>query len=382
MHGDKRRWEISTQLPVRYEIIETSPLLAPDNPELLMQPEESSRSATRLVVLDDSIEALYGHRIRDYLRTRGVDHRILVLPGLESNKNMASVQLVLTALNEVQAARRDNPPIAIGGGVMLDVVGLAASLYRRGIPYVRVPTTLLGMVDVGVAAKTGVNYEGFRNRLGTYSPPPITLIDKSFLTTLPERQVRNGLGEILKMGMIKDARLFSLLERHGQDLVRERLQDGVADEVISRSIQGMAEELEPNLWEKHLKRAVDYGHSFSPLIEMSVIPELLHGEAVALDCLYSAYIALNRSLITEEDVRRVLTTMSRIGLPAFHPLFGDPVMLRKALDDTMRHRNGDQNLPVMPHIGDACFINDLTDAEIAKAAEQMSLSSRELATHA
>ncbi|RLU81754.1 2-epi-5-epi-valiolone synthase [Streptomyces griseocarneus] len=378
MYSDRRRWEISTQLPVRYEIIETSPLLSPDNPDLLMQPEESSRPATRLVVLDDSIESLYGSRVRDYLRAHDVDHRILVLPGLERNKNMSSVHQVLTALNEVQAARRNNPPIAIGGGVLLDVVGLAAGLYRRGIPYVRVPTTLLGMVDVGVAAKTGVNYEGFRNRLGTYSPPPFTLIDKSFLTTLPERQLRNGLGEILKMGLIKDARLFSLLERHGAELVEGRFQSGVADEVIGRSIQGMAEELEPNLWEKHLKRAVDHGHSFSPLIEMSVIPELLHGEAVALDCLYSAFIALDRSFIAEEDVRRVLHTMRSIGLPTFHPLFGDPTMLRKALDDTVRHRNGDQNLPVMTRVGEARFINDLTDAEIARAAERMSFFSREL----
>lgn len=285
---------------------------------------------------------------------------------------MASVYRVLSALNEVGASRRSNPPIAIGGGVMLDVVGLAASLFRRGIPYVRVPTTLLGMVDVGVAAKTGVNYEGFRNRLGSYTPPPRTLIDKTFLTTLPERQIRNGLGEILKMGMIKDVRLFELLEAHGPDLVAGNFQDGeVADEVIARSIQGMVEELEPNLWEKYLKRAVDYGHSFSPLIEMTVIPELLHGEAVALDCLYSAFIALHRGFIDETDVRRVVRSARRIGLPTFHPLFADPEILGKSLQDTIRHRNGDQNLPVLSRIGATRFLNDLNDEEIAKAAGAM-----------
>jgi len=219
----------------------------------------------------------------------------LVLFVSERNKSMDLVFRVLSELNHLGTSRRSDPPIAVGGGVLLDIVGLAASLYRRGIPYVRVPTTLVAQVDVSVAAKTGVNYEGYRNRLGSYSPPPLTLIDKSFLKTLGTREICNGLGEILKLALIKDAGLFELLEENGADLVADKLQgSGVPDIVIRRAIQGMVEELEPNLWERNLRRVVDYGHSFSPLIEMKALPELMHGEAVTLDCVFSAILGYGR----------------------------------------------------------------------------------------
>lgn len=366
------RWQIRTHLPVSYDSVESLDLLNPDNPNLLTTPGAPPSSKTRLVILDAAIDRLYGHQVRDYFQAWGVEYQLLVLPGDEQNKDMDAVLRIATALNEVGTSRRSDPPIAIGGGVVLDVVGLAASLYRRGIPYIRVPTTLLALVYVGVAAKTGVNYDGFRNRLGSYSPPPHTLIDKTFLQTLPTRQIRNGLGEIFKMALIKDAELFRLLEDHGDDLVQSHLQDGsVGDRVIRHAIQGMVEELEPNLWETYLKRAVDYGHSFSPLIEMKALPELLHGEAVALDCLFSAVLAVQRGFINEDDFKRVVRTAELLGLPLHHELFTDPDTLQEALEDTIRHRNGEQNLPLRSRIGAARFINDLTNAEIRAAAHTM-----------
>lgn len=366
------RWQVATQLPVQYEIVESPELLRPGNFDLLILPDGSLSTKRRLVILDDTVDRLYGDRIRHYFDAAGADHQIMVLPGLEKNKDMASVFRVVTALNELGASRRGDPPIAIGGGVMLDVVGLAACLYRRGIPYIRVPTTLLALVDVGVAAKTGVNYEGFRNRLGSYSPPPRTLIDKTFLQSLPARHLRNGMGEILKMALIKDRALFELLERHGAELVDTRMQQSqVSDQVIRLAIQGMIEELEPNLWETYLKRAVDYGHSFSPLIEMTALPELLHGEAVTLDCVFSAVLSWQRGYITDSELERVVATAEHLGLPVHHPLFTDTDLLLRSLEDTVRHRNGDQNLPVMSRIGAARFINDLTPAEVSKAAATM-----------
>lgn len=367
-----RQWKIDTHLPVAYDIVETPRLLDPDNPELSTTPDGTTSQRARLVVLDDAVERIYGEEVRRYFDKRGVECRVLVMPGNEQSKTLDNALLVATALNELGASRRADPPIAIGGGVLLDVVGLAAALYRRGIPYIRVPTTLLAVVDVSVAAKTGVNYEGFRNRLGTYSPPPRTLIDTSFIASLPERHVTNGLGEILKMAVIKDAALFELLEMHAAELVAARFQRvSCADEVISRSIHGMAEELEGNLWEKNLRRAVDYGHSFSPLIEMKALPELLHGEAVALDCIFSAVLALHRGYITDDDVVRIVETARRSKLPTFHRLFGDVDLLQAALADTVKHRNGSQNLPLLDGIGATRFVDDVTPTEISKAAEAM-----------
>ncbi|MEV7597071.1 sedoheptulose 7-phosphate cyclase [Kitasatospora sp. NPDC089797] len=373
------RWTIRTQLPVAYEIIETPGLLDPANPELLRLPGGATGRQSRLVVLDHSIDDLYGGRIREYFDANDAPVTYLSMPGDEESKSIGNVLDVVTKLNEVGTNRLSSPPIVIGGGVLADVVGLAASLYRRGIPYIRVPTTLLGQVDVSVAAKTGVNFGGYRNRLGSYSPPPRTLIDREFLATVPHRQIRNGMGEIFKMALIKDLRLFELLEEYGAELVEARFQEtavvrpptGIADEVIGRAIAGMAEELQPNLWEKDLRRSVDYGHSFSPLVEMRALPELLHGEAVAMDCVFSAVLAAQRGLIGAGDLERITAAALRLGLAPSHPLFCDTELLTEALADTVRHRDGKQNLPVLTRIGAVTFLNDLTGAEITAAAGYM-----------
>ncbi|WP_444545626.1 sedoheptulose 7-phosphate cyclase [Streptomyces lucensis] len=305
----------------------------------------------------------------------------LTLPGSEENKSIERVLEVVNKLNDVGTNRLSSPPIVIGGGVVADVVGLAASLYRRGIPFVRVPTTLLGQVDVSVAAKSGINYGGYRNRLGAYTPPPRTLIDRGFLATVPDRQLRNGMGEIFKMALIKDLRLFELLEEYGPELIATRFQDPdststslpgtVADEVIGRAIAGMAEELQPNLWEKDLQRSVDYGHSFSPLVEMRALPELLHGEAVAMDCVFSALIAAGRGLIGSAQLERIVAVARRMGLEPSHPLFCDVALVLDGLADTVRHRDGRQNLPMLTGIGQVCFLNDVTENEIERACAGM-----------
>lgn len=368
----KFRWRISTEMPISYEIVETFDLLNPENREMLLLPYGDESRSCRLVVVDENVERIYGAAIRRYFERNEVEIQLLVLPSGEQHKEMDLVLEVLSSLNKVRALRRGAPPIAIGGGVLSDIVGLAAALYRRGIPYVRVPTTLLGQVDVSVAAKTGVNFEGYRNRLGSYSPPPRTLIDRSFLRSLDRRNLGNGMGEILKMALIKDAELFRLLEQHGADLIRHHFQFGeVADEVIRRSIQGMAEELEWNLWERNLQRSVDYGHSFSPLVEMRALPQLLHGEAVTLDCVFSAILAEQRGLLTEADIDRIVTVATSLDLPVSHPYFCDAELLAEALADTVRHRNGNQNLPVLSQIGAVVFLNDVRPAELAAAARRM-----------
>ncbi len=362
----KPYWVIETVLPVRYEILEVDNLLDPRNPELRQFCDGGDEQT--VVVIDQSIESLYGESIRAYFSAHGVSCSFLSIQSAEEVKSLELVERVASALNSAGTRRAGNPPIAIGGGVMLDVVGLAASLFRRGIPYVRVPTTLLGQVDVSVAAKTGVNFEGYRNRLGSYGPPPRTLIDRAFLATLPERHIRNGLGEIFKMALIKDVELFELLENFGPDLVETKFAHAAGHDVIGRAIKGMVDELAPNLWEKELQRAVDYGHSFSPLVEMRALPDLLHGEAVTLDCLFSAVLSWQRGLLSRESVLRAMRVAHALGLPVTHPLFLDVNLLVEALADTQRHRDGNQNLPVMTEIGRYAFLNDVTRDELAAAS--------------
>merc|ERR1712023_224363 len=169
-----------------------------------------------------------------YFEHHGVQMRLLVLPTTEENKDMDMVLTIAEAIHELGIDRRLDPVIAIGGGVCMDIVGFAASIYRRRTPYVRVPTTLMGYVDASVGAKSGVNFEtksdGWRkNKLGCYLPPALAILDRTFLSTLDSRQLANGAAEIMKMAIVKDAELFYLLERHGPELIASKFQS-LADE--------------------------------------------------------------------------------------------------------------------------------------------------------
>lgn len=379
MNTTRKRWTMRAAKEVTYDIVVTSEIFDPGNPELGMLPCGQESGGTRLVVMDETVDALFGDRIRKYFTQNDIDVEYLTLPGGDENKTVEAFLKVASKLTEVGTSRVGTPPIAIGGGVLQDVVGMAASLYRRGIPYVRVPTTLLGQIDGSVSAKNGVNYEGCRNRLGTFAPPPRTLIDRGLIATLPERQISSGLGEALKMALIKDARLFELLEEYGPHLVTDRLQDSGTEpgdpqpglEVIHRAISGMAEELQKNLWETDLKRIVDYGHTFSPIVEMRALPELHHGEAVAMDCVFSAVLAVNRGMLAPRQLARIVDTTRRMGLAASHPMFADATVMKQALADTMRHRDNHQYLTLLTDIGETVFVDDLTEAEIDRAAEVM-----------
>lgn len=373
------RWTMTATKEVSYEIVETADLFNPQNPELALQPGGRGSSAARLVVMDGAVDELFGTQIRTYFRANSIAADYLLLPSGDENKTMDNVLRVASRLNEIGTSRIGSAPIGIGGGVLQDIVGMAASLYRRGLPYVRVPTTLLGQIDGSVSAKTGVNYEGFRNRLGTFAPPPRTLIDRGLIATLPTGQISSGLGEALKMALIKDVRLFGLLEAHGPQLVAERLQDpgfeGVGtppgQEVMRRAISGMAEELQKNLWEDDLRRIVDYGHTFSPIVEMRALPELLHGEAVAMDCVFCGILAANRGLLSRTDLDRIVATTRGLGLAPTHPLFADADLLIEGFADTVRHRGGQQHLALLSGIGQTVFVYDLADDEIARAADEM-----------
>lgn len=191
-----------------YRVIQCKNILDPRNEALLwghLGDEElkgtidTSKPAKRFVVIDETVNHLYGSQITQYFEDREVVHKILPLPSTEENKCLDLVTKILEEVHEFGIDRRTEPIIAIGGGVCLDVVGLAASLYRRRTPYIRVPTTLLAYVDASVGAKTGINFAGGKNKLGSYVPPVATLLDRSFFQTLPQRQISNGMAEMLKV---------------------------------------------------------------------------------------------------------------------------------------------------------------------------------------
>ncbi|MFI9175639.1 sedoheptulose 7-phosphate cyclase [Streptomyces lincolnensis] len=362
-------WRVQSREPVGYDVHVVRGLLDPANPALARACGADGQTPTRcLVVVDDKVHTLYGDRVRAYLDAWRVESFWKVLPGDEAAKELESAVEVTEAMTAMGLLRRTEKIVAIGGGVVLDVAGFAASLYRRGVPYVRVPTTLLGQIDAGIGVKTGVNHGTHKNRLGTYYAPETALMDPEFLATVEPRHIVNGLAEIIKMALVKDATLFGLLEATVTGAGPQSLAAGgpVATEVISRSIAGMLDELEPNLWEQVLERSVDYGHTFSPSLELRADPPLLHGEAVAVDMAICVALAHHRGLLSAEDADRALRLMHTAGLPLTHPVFTTD-LLEEALRDAVKHRDGLQRMPLTDGIGRVRFVNDLTRDELDRA---------------
>jgi 3-dehydroquinate synthetase len=372
-HQDRDgNWVLATELPVSFTIKNSPGIFSIGNEDVL---GFGSRPGRRLIAIDQNLCATYLPEITAYFRHYKVEYKIVPMTVSEETKDLNNLLFLLNEMEQFGIMRRDEPLIAVGGGVLLDIAGLAANLYRRGVPYIKVPTTLVGLVDASVGAKVGINFQNRRNRLGTYYPPIAAFLDKAFLATLAPIEISSGMGEILKMAVVKDYSLFELLEKHGASLYGKKF-SGVAcaDDVINKATKGMKDELQTNLWEKNLARMVDFGHSFSPIIEMRSIHDprntpLTHGQAVALDVILSCVISQQRKMLSYSDLMRVVTSAQSMGLPTYHPLFTDPLLLLEALKDTMKHRNGAQNLPVPKKIGQSIFVNDLSYDEIKAAAQ-------------
>ncbi|MEW2620826.1 sedoheptulose 7-phosphate cyclase [Streptomyces sp. NPDC048106] len=374
--GGSPAWTVEAVRQVRYHVVSSTGLFEPGNTALLNGcPEAPLRPGDRrLVVIDQNVDALYGAQVRAFFHAHGVDVMVVALRADESVKQWDAVSRVVDAMNDFGIDRRREPVLAVGGGVLTDIVGFAASLYRRGTPYIRIPTTLVGLVDAGVGVKTGVNYERGKNRLGTYAPATATFLDRSFLRSLSLRHISNGLAEILKMALIRSEDLFALLESRGAAVRADRLQGATeelaraADAIVAESIHLMLEELQPNLWESALERCVDYGHTFSPTLEMHALPELLHGEAVVIDMALTTALATLRGDVAEAQAERVYRVIHGLGLPLWNEILEDSTLLEEALRDTVRHRDGQQRLPLPIGIGRHRFVNDVTPGELRDAA--------------
>lgn len=379
-----RGWRNVFTLPISYDVnvIPYGTLLDPLNPQLLdatgPHPEGYNRC---FAVLDAAIERLYGEKIRAYFLANHVDLTTCVLNGGEADKRPAAVDKLLDDLCAYKLRRRE-PFLAIGGGVVLDIAGMAACLYRRGVPFVRVPTTLLAIVDASVGVKNGVDYccgvtdETYKNRVGSFYAPSSCLLDPAFIATQDERNICNGFGEILKLALVRSVDLFELLETYGAELVMSRFTDSssapkeVGTRIIDLSIQIMLEELGPNLWEQKLERCVDYGHTFSKLLEMFPGADIMHGEAVNVDGFFCCILSYLRGYISRETVDRIFNCMKSLKLPTNSKDL-DSKLAWQSCKDAVEHRHGEQRIPLITDIGESVCVSDVTPEELSKAIEVM-----------
>lgn len=368
MTGRSERWLVKYQHTIEYDIVNTPDLFDPQNRALLSAGRIDD--ARRFVVVDSNVEKHHSAKIRDYFAYHGVDAKIVTFCGGERNKTTEMYLSLLRDMDDFPIHRRDEPMIAIGGGVLTDVVGFVASSYRRGLPYIKVPTTLMGYVDASIGIKTGINFNGNKNRLGAFYPPQKVLLDRAFLKTLPRRHILNGMCEIIKLAVIKDACLFEMLEKYGAQSVTTHFQEAQGSIILDRAITGMLEELQPNLFEEDLCRRVDFGHTFSYGLETRYEDDLLHGEAVLLDILVSTLIAQGRALLSEEETRRIFHLAEVLGVVLDTSIL-DPDLLWQSLEERTYHRNGLQRVPMPRSIGDCVFLNDICIEEIKYAVQNL-----------
>lgn len=377
-------WWSKSVIPFDYRVVEvpSGELLNPACDALVyghLEPGSKERETAlktpqrRLIVIDKKVNQLYGNKVREYFTSRGVTHELLVLDTVEENKNTELTLEVCKRMKKFNIDRRLEPVIAIGGGVCLDVVGLAASMFRRRTPYIRVPTTSLSYVDASVGAKNGCNFCGSKNRLGTYVPPVAALLDSSFFRTQAARDISNSLGEMCKMGIMKSAELLELLEQHAPRLIADRFapedkSDAVPGRVLQISIETMLEELAPNLWEHCLDRLVDFGHAVGQNLEMTALGtdvELMHGEAVATDMSFMTVLSNVLGQLPDETRDRILRILHTCGLPTYHPMLTRS-FFKEAMDDRIKNSMG-MRLPLPVGLGKARMFNDVTDAQFEAA---------------
>lgn len=359
-------WQVHADAPARYDVRIADSLLDPRNTELLRGGRVPGR---RFIIADGGVPEDVLTAVDRHLVMHGVRTRMTVLPGGEPCKTMDTAMRLLSEIEDFAVERREEPILVIGGGAVLDVGGFAASMYRRGVPYVRVPTTLLAYIDASIGVKTGINFMERKNLVGAFFAPSCVLLDRSLLGSLPNDEVTNGFGEVLKLAVACDEFLFEMVEEHARYIDAAWLQTADGGEVLDRSISTMLREIGDDLFERHLRRSVDIGHTFSQAFELRLESAgMRHGEAVALDVNLCAAIATQRSLMAPQDFVRVCSLTRRLGLPITAPRVSTAT-LWDSVEDRTCHRGGRQSIPLPTTIGSCVFIDDLSLEELGGALD-------------
>lgn len=326
-----------------------------------------------LMVIDQTVYGLYRQQIDRYFAHYQIDLTVFQVSIKEPEKTLRTFEKIVDAFADFGLVRKE-PVLVVGGGLTTDVAGFACSAYRRKTNYIRVPTSLIGLIDASVAIKVAVNHGKLKNRLGAYHASQKVILDFSFLGTLPIDQIRNGMAELIKIAVVGNKEIFELLEEHGAALLHSHFGylngtpelQAVGHRLTYKAIQVMLELEVPNLHELDLDRVIAYGHTWSPTLELTPEPPMLHGHSVNIDMAFTATIAQLRGYISVEDRNRILGLMSRLGLAIDSPYL-TPELLWKATEAITRTRDGLQRAAAPRPIGQCVFMNDLTRSELDKA---------------
>lgn len=354
---------------IEYDLDYVEGVFALDNPKLADCYRPYGRA---LMVVDEAVYQLYCDDIESYFDQYEIALSVVPLQIRETAKSLETFEQIVTEFNRFGLVRTE-PVLVVGGGLTTDVAGFACASYRRNTPYIRIPTTLIGLIDASVSIKVAVNHGKHKNRLGAYHASQKVLLDFSFLKTLPEDQVRNGIAELIKIAVVGNAEIFDLLEGHGPELLRTRFGhlDGspelraVGERVTYLAIATMLELEAPNLHEIDLDRVIAFGHTWSPTLELTPPDPFFHGHAINIDMALSTTLAEQRGHLSFADRDRVLNLMSELGL-ALDSEHLTAELLAQATTAILKTRDGLLRAAVPAPIGTCIFLNDVTIEELTE----------------
>jgi 3-dehydroquinate synthase len=297
-------------------------------------------------------------------------HETLFIPGGEQHKRLDAIEALAEELTR-RGADRSSIVIAFGGGIVNDMAGFLAAIFMRGIPVVHIPTTLLAQVDAAIGGKTGVNLTAGKNLIGSFHQPRAVLIDPGLLDTLPDREYRAGLFEVIKCGVIRSSALFGLLaERRPEVLARK---PAVVDRIIAESVRIKAEVVSDDEREGGLRRILNFGHTFGHALEAeTAYTRFLHGEAVAFGMRAAVHLAEVTGHLSAEDSVDILEQLQLYGpIPPLAGIAGDRLLARLASDKKTVRGQVHFVLPV--RIGEATVVSGI-DEKAVRAAIQSALA--------
>jgi 3-dehydroquinate synthase len=322
------------------------------------------RTKRAIVVTNEVVAPLYLAAISDTLRGAGVDTADVVLADGEACKNWETLNRIYDALLE-QRAERSTTLLALGGGVIGDLVGFAAATYQRGAPFIQVPTTLLAQVDSSVGGKTGINHPLGKNMIGAFYQPRLVLADTATLDTLPDRELSAGLAEVIKYGLIRDLPFLEWLETNVEKLLGRNSEALVY--AIERSCINKAEVVAADETEAGMRALLNLGHTFGHAIEAGTgYGNWLHGEAVAVGTVIAAELSCRLGWLRQTDVARIRDLFHRVRLPITAPALPiDRYLELMRLDKKVAA--GRSRFVLLQRIGNAVVSGDTSESDVRAA---------------
>jgi 3-dehydroquinate synthase len=325
------------------------------------------------IVTDDQVAPIYLEALQHKLQEAGIKTQAIVLPAGEGTKSFAHLEQLLAQLFEAQIERGDTI-IALGGGVIGDLTGFAASIFRRGIDFIQVPTTLLAQVDSSVGGKTAINTAYGKNLIGTFHQPKLVLADMAALDTLPQRQRLAGYAEVAKYGLINDPGFFDWLQDNGPRLLAgdtQALQHAIATSCRAKAAIVAADEREGGQ-----RALLNLGHTFGHAFEADTGfgNRLLHGEGVAIGMVLAFELSASMGLCSTTDAQAAKAHLDAVGLPTRPSQIADSTF---TVDSLMGHmmqdkkvREGEITFVLAEGIGKACLKRGVPDAAVRDVLEQ------------